>query len=430
MNLHSHPETESRGRAWSLAVTLLVLVTAMAYTLWWPDLVRHNPTYWLEPGDIWGSIRAAHWIQWGSPAFIYSAKSSLVTLPGFNILLTPLVSIASHFNLSETAPGIVPGIPKPTEWLLVGPFVMACAALPIFAASALARHLGASPWRRRLLALATGVAVWPTLAMWGHGEDVLALGFALYALLSLLRGQRTAAGWLLGAALTMQLYVVVLVPLFVAVVGMRKGIALASRAAVLPGFLLVAVLVPNFKASAHALFDQPNYPTVDHATPWVLIAPHIARGTVAAGPGRLIGLLLAVLVGLLGARVRTNSLQIVWLAAITLGLRGIFESVMVPYYVMPAVVMVLVVAAPTSRIPRTAAIVAGCAALTVLTFLRSEMWVYWSETTALTLAILAFAWPTRARRNVPIEAATSIETATEGHPLPAEFEPAGAALVG
>ena len=96
----------------------------------------------------------------------------------------------------------------------------------------------------------------------------------------------------------MQLYAIALIPLFIAVVGRRKAAPLVARAAVLPGFLLVAVIVPNAHATIHAVLDQPNFPKVDHATPWLLLAPKLGHGAVAAGPGRIIGLVLAVAVGL------------------------------------------------------------------------------------------------------------------------------------
>ncbi len=402
---HRQPRTRA-GTWWLVAVSAVVVVTGMAYTLWWPAVVRHHSFYWVISGDVWGTVRAAHWIDWGGFSFIYSSNTGLVTLPGFHVLLAPVVALASRLNLSEVAPGIL-GTPKPTEWLLVGPLFIACAALPIFAADALARVLGTAPWVRRVLAVGVGAAVWPTVAMWGHGEDVLALGFAMYALVALCNRRLGAAGWLLGAALAMQLFVVALVPLFVAVVGRRKFAPLLARAAFLPGVLLVAVLIPNFHASIHALFDQPNYPTVDHATPWLLLAPKLGHGAVAAGPGRIIGLLLSVAVGALGVRYRSDVGRIVWLGAVVLGLRCLFESVMVPYYVMSVVVLALVVA---SGLPvlRFAGVAAAGAGLTVLTYYRPDMWIYWSEMTAVTVTMLALAWPGRSRRSAPDESEAEV----------------------
>lgn len=374
-----------------LALTTLVVASGMAYTLWWPPVVRHHGYYWIVPGDVWGTIRAAHWIAWGSPAYVYSSNAGLVTLPGFNALLAPFVALASHLNLSEVAPGL-PGPVKPSAWLLIGPIDLACAALPLFGADALLRLLGTARWRRRILTFGVAAAVWPTLVIWGHGEDVLALGFAIYALTMLLSRRLGAAGWLLGAALAMQLYAVALIPLFAFVAGRRKAPALLARMAVLPGFLFIAVVVPNPHATWHALFSQPNFPKIDHPTPWVLLAPHLGHGTVAAGPGRIIGLVLAVCVGALGLRYRTDPRRIVWLAAGALALRCVFESVMDPYYVMPIVVMALL-AVSGGSLMRSAVVVLGGAGLTDLTYFRPEMWLYWAEMTSVIVAMLVAAWP-------------------------------------
>jgi hypothetical protein len=234
--------------------------------------------------------------------------------------------------------------------------------------------------------------------MWAHPEDALALGLAIYALVALLNRRLGAAGWLLGGALAMQLYAIALVPLFIAVVGRRKAAPLVARAAILPGFLFVAVIVPNFHATVHALFDQPNFPKIDHATPWVLLAPKLGPGTVAAGPGRLIGLALAVAIGAVGLRYRSDPRRIVWLAALVLGLRCLFESVMDPYYVMAFIVLALVVAADLSPLRLGGVVMAG-AGLTVLTYYRPDMWVYWSEMTSVMVAILLLTWPRPLRRH-------------------------------
>ncbi len=384
--------------AWSVAVSVTVVLLGMAYAFWWGAVVQHHPWYWVIPGDSWGTVRGAHWIEWGSFSYIYSSRTALVTLPGFNLLLAPVVTLSSHLHLTETAPGL-PGIPKPSAWFLIGPAFLACAALPVFAADALARRMDLSRATRRVLSIEVAAAVFPAIALWGHPEDVLALGFAMYATSAMVGGRLGVAGWLLGAALSMQLYVVALVPLFLFVVGRRQAPALLARAAVLPGFLLVAVLVPNPHATLHALLDQPNYPTVDHPTPWILLAPKLGPKVVAAGPGRIVGFLLAVGVGALGLRWRRDPRRIVWLAAVALGLRCLTESVMVPYYVMPVVTLAVVsimMVAPLRRM-RLAGIAAAGAGLTVLTFYHHGMWLYWSEMAAVTAAMLALAWPAAIR---------------------------------
>jgi hypothetical protein len=164
-----------------------------------------------------------------------------------------------------------------------------------------------------------GIALWSTVDIWGHPEDVVALGFAVYALIFLLDHRWTGAGWFLGIAIAMQLYVVVLVPIVIALIGWRKATEVLARSAIIPGFFLVAVLVPNFHGSLTALLNQPNFPKANFPTPWVLLAPKLSSVTVAAGPGRIIGLAVAVALAIPAYRWRANPAAIVWLAGVVLG---------------------------------------------------------------------------------------------------------------
>ena len=50
---HPQPRTKPDTR-WLLAVSALVVVTAMAYTLWWAAVVRHNSFYWVISGRCMG----------------------------------------------------------------------------------------------------------------------------------------------------------------------------------------------------------------------------------------------------------------------------------------------------------------------------------------------------------------------------------------
>jgi hypothetical protein len=411
------PTDERRTTGWILFLTLAVVVTGMAYSLWWPAVVRHQTGYWALPGDLWGTVRAAHWIGWGGFSFVYSSQTGLVTLPGFDLLLTPVVMLSSALHLSESAPGFLP-VPKPTAWLLVGPVTMACSAIALFAFDSLARHLAIGIGRRRMLALAEAAALWGAVAMWGHPEDVVALGLAVFAMVQLLKGHWAAAGWLLGAAIGAQLYIIVLVPLFLGVVGLRRASLLLARTAVIPGFLFFAVAIPNPRATFHALFDQPNFPTVDHATPWVYLAPKLGHGAVAAGPGRIIGLVVACGVGVLAARVRKDERWIIWLAATALAARCVFESVIDPYYVLPVVAVGLVAAASLDW-RRLLLVCIPAAAVTDITYLRTGAWIYWLEMTGPILAILAMGLPLRRHEKAP---ASLVETSLHS---PCRVEPSG-----
>jgi hypothetical protein len=235
------------------------------------------------------------------------------------------------------------------------------------------------------------------VAIWGHPEDVLAVAFAVFALANVLEGHDTAAGWLLGGAIATQLFSVLAIPALLAVLGLRRGALLLARAAILPGFLFIAVAVPDFHDSVWTLFHQPAVPGVNHVTPWVQLSPRLARNVVAGGPARLLGLVCALLAGVAARGQRHRPATVIWLMAIALGARCVFDPVMVPYYVMPVVALALIAAVGNDSVRYLLTIAAG-AGLTVMTFTHHDMWTYWTMMTAIMFLMLGLAWPTRGRR--------------------------------
>src|ERR1700691_3221386 len=190
---------------WVVAVSAAFVLSGMAYSLWWAPVVRHQSS-WIVPGDIWYAVRTAHWIGWGALSYVYSnIRAGLITLPGFEMLLTPFVLLSSALGLSESAPGLLPNL-QPQAWLIIGPVTIASASVALFAFDSLARRVRVSKCRRMGLTILEAAAMWPAVVMWGHPEDVLAVGLLVFALDRLLAGREVAAGWLLGGAMAMQLF--------------------------------------------------------------------------------------------------------------------------------------------------------------------------------------------------------------------------------
>lgn len=383
------PARHGRMRpSWPLLMAAIVVGSGLAYTLWWPAVVRHHPEYWITPPDLWATVRAAHWVSWGDLPYVYSANSGLVTLPGYPILIAPVVALVSALGMPISVPPYF--LFRPTAWYLIGPFVLASSGLALVAFDRLAARLGATSRRRAFLAVAAAAALWPSLALWGHPEDVLAVGLCALALLAAFDGRVGKAGWLLGGALCMQLLAILALPVVLGAVGPRRSWALLWRAGFLPGVLAAAVLVPNFEQSWRVLTQQPNFPGVDHPTPWVLMSTTLAPGVVSAGPGRLLGLAAAAACGAVAWRRRHDLLAVAWLAALAMAARCAFEAVMDPYYLTPAVVLALVVAAARGGLPLALTALAG-AALTVVSYSHADMWAWWLEVTALTTATITCA---------------------------------------
>jgi hypothetical protein len=349
-----------RRRAWPLAVTAAFVVTGMAFSLFWGPVVQHHP-FWLTSGDLWSTYRTAHYVGWGDLGGIYGAGTALVTLPGILLALAPVAMVTGALGLTESFPKF---LPHPSAWLVLDPYVLLLSAVALFACDALAERLGVSRARRAVLCLVEAGLLWNVAVIWGHPEDPVAVGLALYALVFALDGRWTGAGWLFGAALVTQPLVLLMFPVLLALGGRRQIVGLAARGAVPVVALVLTPLISQFHATTHALLDQPNFPHIDHATPWTALAP-VLGGTgrafsVAAGPGRVVALILACCLGWWARRWRQRPDLIVWAAAMGLALRCFTESVMVAFYVWPALAVGLVIAA---RLGRGRLAVAGAVAL-------------------------------------------------------------------
>jgi hypothetical protein len=101
---------------------------------------------------------------------------------------------------------------------------------------------------------------------------------------------------------------------------------------------------------------------------------------------------LAIGIGVVVAMKRPSLTRVMWLAALALSLRCVFECVMVPYYLLPGLALALVVAstAKTSRFVLTALSVAAC---TRCSYLHVDPWPYYLIMIGTLALVLGFAWP-------------------------------------
>ncbi|HTZ08949.1 MAG TPA: hypothetical protein VMB72_07745, partial [Acidimicrobiales bacterium] len=384
-----------RRRGWPLVVTTVVVASGMAYSLLWGIVVRHHD-YWVYPGDIWGAYRSAHYIGWGALGSVYAAGTGLVTFPGILVLFTPCAILTGHLGMTESFPYYVP---HPTSWLVLGPYEMLLGCSVLFACDALAERLGVGRGRRALLCIAEGVAVWPLLAMWGHPEDAVATALAAYALVLACDNRWTGVGWLFGAAVVTQPLVLLALPVLLAWGGRERILGLVMRAALPSVGLLAVPLAAEFHVTVHALVDQPNFPGIDHVTPWTALAPRLGghgRGTVvAAGPGRLVALVAASALGWGVRRWRHRPALLVWATAVAMSLRCLTESVMVAFYVWPALALALVISAHRGGMRLVLAVLVA-AGVTVCAQTRLGEWPWWLMVNGGLLATIAVAlWPRR-----------------------------------
>ncbi|MHB8219570.1 MAG: hypothetical protein ACYDHU_04510, partial [Acidimicrobiales bacterium] len=278
---------------------------------------------------------------------VYSPATALVTLPGILVVLAPAVALSGAFHLSVVHPGVVT---FPTGWLLVEVASIAAGLPVLFASDRLARRLGVRSTRRFLLAGFQVVGLWNVVVWWGHPEDALALALLLFAIPDVLDGRWARAGWLLGLAVVTQPVVVLAIPVLVARAPLREWPGLAARLAAPTALLIAAPLVANWHGTWRALVEQPNYPLVDHTTPWTSLAPIVGSGdVVAAGPLRSVAVAGAVVLGVVVGRRRPGLGVTLGVMATGFALRILFEPVMVAYYVWPVLAVALVAVSVGSR---------------------------------------------------------------------------------
>jgi hypothetical protein len=280
--------------------------------------------------------------------------------------------------------------------------------------------------RRARLAstICEAIILWPVIAIWGHPEDPLAMAFAIWGLVAALRGRWRTVGWFWGLAFVMQPLVVLMFPIVFALAPRRQRPSLAVRSA-LPSAVLVAIpLLQSWGPTANALFKQPNFPTINHATPWLALAPVLTKAqavtvahahrtvlangavhfgisysrfmygeVVAAGPGRLIALGLAVLLGVYVYRRRPSPDTVVWLCCVALALRCFFEAVMDPYYLWPPLALAFVLVVRNRW--RFVVAVTASAGLTQWSYRHMGPWQWWAPIVILLAVVVIAARPMR-----------------------------------
>ena len=397
--------TPSRTASWPvrrlfpLLATVIMAAAGMAGTIWGPRF--YGKTAWALPDDLWGTLIAAQRLAHLNLAGLYTYPTQLVSLPGAAIILVPAIAVIDPAGLQLTVPhahGAYPSV-----WLFAGPYQVAISAVALFAADAIAERLGATKPKRFWLAAASATALWSVTVRWGHPEDAVAVGLFMYAILALADARSVRSAWLAGAAVAVQPLVLLAFPLLAAVVEPRRLPGYVARAAAPGALLLAAAATANWTATAHAVTSQPNYPAIDHPTPWIYLAPHIADGQVAAGPGRILAIVAALGCALVVARrwraIRTAGrwgpgalTELLWWTAVALALRSAFEPVMVSYYLWPPLAVALAAAASDwSRLLPVGCITVG------LTFFSQVQWhnpwSWWTPMIAGLALALFFARP-------------------------------------
>ena len=385
-------------RLFPLMASAGLIVAGMLVTTWGSGLAGR--TEWALPYDLWGSLIAATRLVHGQLGGIYQQPTGLISLPGTAVILMPVAAVTSALGLTLRIPG--PANPHPHVWLVAGPYQIAISCIELFAADALAEHIGVPRWKRALLALGGVGALWSVSARWGHPEDAVAVGLLLYGVLAQSRSRFALAGWLVGAAICVQPLVLLAAPACVAMLPLRRVPWFVVRAALPSAVLLAAAAIANWDATFTAVTSQPNSPTINHPTAWTSLAPHMAGGYVAAWPFRLATIVLACGCAL-AVRRRWHGLAgewppevitaVLWWVALALALRSFFEPVMVSYYPWPALAIALIPAATGGWTRLLAACFLSAAVTGVGQGSWHDVWAWWVPVVTGMVVLLAVARP-------------------------------------
>ncbi|NNN07906.1 MAG: hypothetical protein HKL85_01775, partial [Acidimicrobiaceae bacterium] len=375
------------------------------------------------------------YVVWGGEAQIYNTPAHLQTFPGIAVLLSPVAWLADSLHLSESFPL---NLNHPSAWLLLGPAQYLCGGFLLLPIDSLAKRLQVGVKRRLLLMLCVSVLVWTSLALWGHPEDALALGVSLVGLMAALDGSWLRVGIYFGLAIAIQPLVLLVLPIAIAYVPFRIWPKLGAVIALPSTILLLPPLIQEWGPTTYILLKQPNFPLRNHPTPWLSLAPIVKPGyyavlkfaklvklkngqhtleeisrrahvvaVVGAGPGRLIAIFIAISIGVVVAKLRPPLAQVLWITALALSLRCIFEPVIVPYYLLPGLAVAMVVATRASRIRMLLALTmaVGCA---LLSYHYQSPWAYFSTMTCTLALALGFAKPTSSNEATPHEGPASL----------------------
>jgi hypothetical protein len=396
---------------------VLMVGIGILFMLGWDPLV-HHVGLWDTGTDLWGIFRGAHSVALGFLGGIYLPANGVVAFPGVPVILAPVAMLGDSLHLTEAAALVA----HPTVALILQPVELLLASTVVFAADALAERLQVGNGRRISLCFLVAIIAWPTAAIWGHAEDALAMTFTMYAMVALLDRRWSGCGWLLGCGIVIQPLVALTLPLFIGAAPPGRRLLLAVRSAALSVVLVGVAFVGNAAGTYRQLVTQPTPPSVNHPTPWMALAPKVTSGgmqtirqvirlsgrgvpaftvvtstvhpvvEVAGGPGRLIDVAVALLLGLYVWRRPQHAVRLLWLVAVILASRCFFEAVMTPYYIAPPLFLGLVLAARQGAKRFWAAAVIAIE-ITVFAYHHLNPWVWWVPVVAGLAAVLALGYP-------------------------------------
>lgn len=331
-------------RKLALGVALLAVVGAMAFSMVDSSLL-HGVGQWYEAGfnDFWRNWSDAATITYANGfGHLYALDRSLETAPALQVLIAPVARLASGLPFPNPS-----AVLYPEAFWVAGPLFLGCMALPICAGDRWLSLLGMPQRTRRLAVLGTMAVTLPPIALFGHPEDLLALGAMLYGLAAAMEGRYRATGWWLGVGLAFQFFAFLAVPIALVLLGRRDWWRALVPIVVVPLAFLAVPLLAEPSATLQQLIHQRVYEDMGYISPTWNLDPGVAafiRACVA---------LASIPAALVLARLRPKDQPstgnvVVWMVAGLLALR-VLEPELVPYFLAPTLALLPISAARSSR---------------------------------------------------------------------------------
>ena len=257
---------------------------------------------------------------------------TLETAPALQVVIAPIARMG--FGLSFPYPNPVL---YPQAFWVAGPLFLGAMALPICAGDRWLQYMAVSDIRRRLTVLAVMAITLPPIALYGHPEDLVALGLMLYGLIAALEGRHRATGWWLGVALAFQLFAFLAIPIAFVFLKRRQWVPAIIPMIAVPLSVLLIPLISEPSATLQQLLHQKVFDDFGYISPTWNLDP---------GVGAFIRVLVAlvsipaalVLARILPANRRDAANLVVWILAVLFACR-VFEPELVPYFLAPTLAL-------------------------------------------------------------------------------------------
>ncbi|MGD0313900.1 MAG: hypothetical protein ABSC90_15720 [Acidimicrobiales bacterium] len=373
-----------RRRRLAFAVTLVGVVGGMAFAMLDASLL-HGAGQWYESSfnDFWRNWSDGAFVTFsGGFGHLYLLDRTLETAPAWQVLIAPVARLGFHLPFPD--PSVVY---YPKAFWLAGPLFLGAMVLPICAGDRWLELLGVTDLGRRLVVLGVMAVTLPPIALFGHSEDLVALGAMLYGLSAALEGRVRATGWWLGVGLAFQFFAFLAVPLALILIKPRRWLTAIVPMAVVPLSFLVVPLTAEPAATIRQLLHQKVYDDLGYISPTWNLDPGVASFVriaiaLAAIPAAL------VVVRYLPRGHRAMANLVLWTLAALFALR-VAEPELVPYFLAPTLALVPISAA---RRPWWRLLATGALAVWLNWWLHVAVQARWSLWLLLIGQLVVLGW--------------------------------------